>query len=453
MSLKSKIYEKLEEAVNIADPSTIEGTQSLALAASATRNLYEGTDAEDDIYQIGTAGELGFGVATCPPELIPTGWRGLPGHDNPISPNYGNYVDTNGSILVYIPKCYYKWDSNNLYISHRPLSGYVIDRAFINAGKEVNGVFVYKYGGSNSAGVFVSKRWQDPVSTHSNHNPVANINGASENNYGELYQAVKSAGDKYFLTSIFIYSMLARLSYAHGRAAGANYVACAYADKAPFMPKGCLNNALKDYNDSSVTFSPSGYSNCALTGSGEPFAKTTHNGQDSGVADLVGNMWEVASGFICLTSSGADSDTLESDDFLVLKESVDIRSIADDSSSGGAYDSSLYDQLDLSGIVDGNDGWTYFGNGSNQVFPFSTNRSSADYKKVSCGIPLGTGVSSSGTTQFGNDGLYRYLRNEMACLVGAAWSRGSNSGVFAMALNSYRSYSGNGVGGRSSYYV
>ncbi len=453
MSLKSKIYEKLEEAVNIADPSTIEGTQSLALAASATRNLYEGTDVEDDIYQIGTAGELGFGVATCPPELIPAGWRGLPGHDNPISPNYGNYVDVNGSILVYIPKHYYKWDGNDLYISHRPLSGYVIDRAFINAGREVNGVFVYKYGGSNSAGVFVSKRWQDPVSTNSDHNPVANITTCSENNYGELYQACKSAGDKYFLTSIFIYSMLARLSYAHGRAAGRNYVACAYADVEPYFPKGNLNNALKDYNDGSVTFSPSGYSNCALTGSGEPFAKTTHNGQDSGIADLVGNMWEVASGFICLTASGADSDTLESDDFLTLKESVDITAITDDSSDGGAYDIDLYDQLDLTGIVDGNDGWTYFGNGSNAVFGMSTDRSSNAYRRTSCGIPNDEGDSSSGTTQFGNDGLYRYLRNEMACLVGAHWGYGSGSGVFAMNLNYYRTYSGTSVGGRASYYV
>jgi hypothetical protein len=445
MSLKSKTFEKLSNAVDNADESTIEGVEILALAASAIRNLNEGTDLEEDIYKIGTPGEVGFGVATCPAELIPSGWRGLDGHDNIMSPNYGNYIDVNGSILVYIPKHYYKWDGNNLYISDRPLSGYVIDRAFINAGKEINGVFVYKYGGVNVNGIFASKQNLDPVSTYSGHNPVANINGCSENNYGELYQACKSAGSKYFLTSIFIYSMLARLAFAHGKAA-TNQVACAYSDVAPYMPKGNLNNALKDYNDPSVVFTPSGYSNCALTGSGVPFAKTTHNGQDSGVADLVGNMWEVASGFIRYDANG----------FMVLKESVDITAILNDDTTqgnGGAYDIDLYDVIDLSDLISGNDGWIYFGNGSNPVFGMSTDRTSSTYKRTALNIPLSIGVSGSGTTEFGNDGLYRYLLDQMACLCGASWSNSSNAGVFAMTLSYYRTHSSDSVGGRASYIV
>ena len=455
MSLKSKTFEKLSEAVNNADPSTIDGVQILALSASAVKNLNEGTDKENDIYQIGTPGEIGFGVATCPEHLIPGGWRGLPGHDLIISPNYGNYIDTNGSVLVYIPKHYYKYSGNNLEISHRPLSGFVIDRSFINAGKEINGVFIYKYGATNFNGIFASRKGFDPVSTHNDHNPLSTLNGTPPNRYGGLYQAVKTAGKDYYLTSIFNYSMLARLAYAHGKAAGDNYVACAYADKAPFMPKGCLNNALKDYNDSSVTFSPSGYSNCALTGSGEPFAKTTHNGQDCGIADLNGNMWEVASGFTCLTSSGADDEDLSSDDFLVLKESVDIRDIVDDSNTAGtgAYDAGLYDQLDLSGIVDGNDGWVYLGNSTNQVFAMNTNRATADYRKTALGIPTNDGVSSSGTIEFGNDGIYRYLRNEMACLCGGYWGAGSDAGVFTVYLGLFRTNASYYVSGRACVLV
>jgi len=442
MSLKSKIFEKLDNAVENADTNTVDGVQILALCSSTVKNLNEGTDLEDDIYNIGIAGELGFGVATCPNELIPSGWRGLEGHDNIISPNYGNYVDANGSILVYVPKHYYKYDGNTCLISNRALSGYVLDRSFINAGKEINGVFVYKYGASNSNGIFASRKLKDPISTHSDHNPVANINGASENNYGELYQAVKSAGSKYYLTSIFNYSMLARLALSHG-SASSTATACAFTDVAPAMPKGCLGSALRDYNDNSVVFTPSGYSDCGLTGSGEPFAKTTHNGQDCGIADLTGNMWEVASGFI----------RTDDDGFLVLKESVDITSIINDGTSGGAYDVSLYDVVDISDVVSGNDGWTYLGNGSNAVFGMSTDRASTTYKKTALGIGNDTGYSSSGTTQFGNDGLYRYLRNEMACLVGGGWGYSSDAGAFAVNLGGNRTSSSSAVGGRACVLV
>jgi len=294
-------------------------------------------------------------------------------------------------------------------------------------------------------GIFASKKGVDPLSTNAAHNPINSLQNTPSNNYGGLYSAVKTAGSKYFLTSIFIYQMLSRLGYTHGKAASSQ-TACAFMDVNPKMPKGNLNNALADVNDSNVTFTPSGYSNCALTGSGEPFAKTTHNGQDCGVADLTGNMWEVASGFIRTDANG----------FLVLKESVDITSIESDSTTqagGGAYDIDLYDVLDISDLVSANDGWIDLGNGANQVFGMSTDRNSDAYKRTSIGIPLATGVSASGTTEFGNDGIYRYLRNEMACLCGGTWSYSSNAGVFAMHLSHYRTRSYDSTGGRASVFV
>jgi len=203
---------------------------------------------------------------------------------------------------------------------------------------------------------------------------------------------------------------------------------------------------LQMYNDSSVVFTPSGYLNCALTGSGEPFAKTTHNGQESGVADLNGNMWELASGFIRYDANG----------FLVLKESVDITSIMNDSitqAGGGAYDINLYDVIDISDIVSGNDGWTYLGNGSNAVFAMNTDRTTPSYKRTALGIPNATGVSGSGTTEFGNDGLYRYLRNEMACRCCGGWNNSSNAGVFTMAVDATRTDSYYNVGARACVIV
>ena len=237
--------------------------------------------------------------------------------------------------------------------------------------------------------------------------------------------------------------MLARMAKAHGEASTSTS-ACAYIDVNPKMPKGCNNNALADVNDTSVTFVGSGYSNCANTGSGEPFAKTTHNGQACGIADLNGNMYELGSGFIRMDAEG----------FLVLKESVDITAIVNDGTGEtGAYNTALYDVIDISDVVSGNTAWTYYGNASNQVFDFSTDRNSTAYKRTAIGIPLASGVSGSGTTEFGNDGLYRYLRNEMACLCGLYWSGASLAGAFAVALSDYRAVSSYSRGGRASLFA
>lgn len=446
MSLKSKTFEKLADAVEYADANTVEGVQILSLAASAVKNLNEGTDVAEDVYKLGSPGDIGFGVSTAREEdyqsanLIP-----LPGHDDILSANYGNYMHMkSGAILVYIPKHYFKIDANTFSYSDTAKAGYALDRTFINSGTEKNGIFISKFGGTNNNSVFSSQRYKDPVSTNSAHNPISNLDGTPSNTYGGLYAAVKTMDSKAFLTAAYIYQMLARMAKAHGEAATSS-AACAYIDVNPKMPKGNLANALKDVNDSSVTFVSSGYSNCALTGSGEPFAKTTHNGQECGIADLNGNMWEVASGFIRTDANG----------FLVLKESVDITSITNDSATqggGGAYDIDLYDVLDISDIVNSNNGWTYLGNASNQVFGFSTDRNTDDYKRTSFGIPLETGVSGSGTTEFGNDGLYRYLRNEMACMVGGHWSDSSNAGAFAMTLSVDRTNASDFTGGRASVY-
>ena len=436
-TLIEAIYEKVNE---LSASGSAKDIAYILKALEDTSDLYNA-----EAYKIGTVGEIGFGVAVCPDDLLPDGFIGLSGYKDITSPNYGNYIDANGSVLVYIPKHYYKFVGNDIYISSQPLSGYVLDRSFINASKEKNGIFVYKYGASNIDGIFGSKAFQDPLSTNSAHNPINVLNNTPSNTYGGLYSAVKSAGSEYFLTPIFVYTMLARLALAHGKAATST-AACAYIDVNPKMPKGNLANALRDVNDSSCTFTSSGYSNCALTGSGEPFAKTTHNGQDCGIADLNGNMWEVASGFI----------RTDTDGFLVLKESVDITSILTDSTTqaaGGAYDIDLYDVIDISDLVNANDGWTYLGNSTEQVFGMSTDRTTDAYKRTALGIPLATGVSGSGTTEFGNDGIYRYLRSDMACQCGGSWSYSSDAGAFAMTLSSYRAYSSFYTGARACVFA
>jgi hypothetical protein len=110
-----------------------------------------------------------------------------------------------------------------------------------------------------------------------------------------------NAGSVFFCCSKYIYAALALLSLAHGQAATGT-TACAWYHATYNFPKGCNNNALGDTNDGTVAYESDGYSNCGKTGSGTPFAKTTHNGQACGVADLNGLMYEISLGVTCIAT-------------------------------------------------------------------------------------------------------------------------------------------------------
>lgn len=407
---------------------------------------HESYATQNDLYKIGVPGAIGFGVGAIPLSQIPAGMFPMEGHYDKTSANYGNIIDATGSQMVAIPKFYYKIVGNQFLISSVQYADYVIHRMFINADVEIDYVLVDKYTCGNVSGVFTSRAGLDPCSTHINHNPIGNLNNTPANNYGGLYTAVKTRSTEHYLTSKFIYSALAMLSKAHSDAATIS--TCAFNDIAPYLPKGCNNNALADINDSSVTYEASGYLNCGKTGAITNFAKTTHNGQACGIADLNGNMYEVASGFTRYNSLG----------FLSLKESTDIRAIMNDSTiqgAGGAYDSDLYDVVELSDfIADTETGsWQKIGNAEEQVFSMSTDRTSNDYKKTMLGIPNLSASSSNGTTEFGNDGIYRYLRDQLACPCGLSWKDGANAGVFAMHLYDDRNRSNDFVGARASFLI
>ena len=400
-----------------------------------------------DIYSLGQPGEMGFGVATARPEwLAPLGLTALDGHDRKTSPNYGNYMHmASGAILVCIPKHYYKITNNIFQFRDTLEAGFVIDRSFLNGDGlggtiELPAIFVAKYGLTKNGTKASAERYKDPLSCAAAHNPISALDGTPTNTQGGFYKAVKTLDVKAILTPIFHYTMLARLAKAHGQAS--SIYACAYVDIKPLQPKGNNNNALGDTNDANVVYTTSGYSNCGLTGSGVPFAKTTHNGQACGVADLNGNMWEVASGFIRTTANG----------FLVFKDTVDIRILTDDGTGAtGAYNIAHYDPIDLSSVIGAQNAWTYFGNANNQVFGFSTDKNTATYKQTSIGIPLAAGIG--GTVEFGNDGLYRHLVDQLSVLGGGRWDDTSGAGVFCVSLGNVRSNSYDGVGGRASFLV
>ena len=279
---------------------------------------------------IGVPGTAGFGVGICPSP--PAGFSPLPGTTDPLSDNYGNYQFSDGSVMCWIPAFYLRLghSSNPTYavygvnsISIKPLSaypteaeanadGFYLHRAFVNAGANQLGVFRDKYDCSLNGTIASSIKNGVPMVSGPATGQVgfsgATANGQTPvNAYCGALQAAKSRGAKFFPESVFIASMLASLSLAHAQAStSATY--CAWYDSTGVknFPKGNNSNSLRDGDDTSVAFTSAGVAACpafALTGSGSPFSKTTHNGQACGVSDVAGNIWKINLGMTCLAAA------------------------------------------------------------------------------------------------------------------------------------------------------
>lgn len=276
---------------------------------------------------IGTPGAQGFGVGICP--TLPPGFSTLAGTTDHASANYGNYQYSDRSVMVWIPAFYMRigstsspryatyganaidilpdsaYTSETIAASH----GYYRHRAFVNAGANQPGVFVDKYQCSNNAGTASSIALGMPLTSAAatGNSPFSGLTGAPTDAYYGAIVAAKTRGSRFFVTSMYIYDAISRLATAHAQAATSTTY-CAWHDTAGVTsyPKGNNNSALKDVDDTSVTYTASGASGTpllALTGSGTPFAKTTHNGQACGVADINGNVWEIAIGMSSIAAT------------------------------------------------------------------------------------------------------------------------------------------------------
>lgn len=281
---------------------------------------------------IGIAGQMGFGVGICPVDDLPTNMTPMAGHDVLGNDNYGNYQFTDGSVMVWVPKFYYKITTLAIDIKGvdtyattalANAAGYALHRAFIDGGAEKSGFFVDKYMCSkvaNGAGYTAASIKNGlPLSSVAAHNPFSGLTGGADYYYSAIDLAHRrdgvngavNASSIFFCTSKFIYGALAMLSMAHGQAATST-TNCAWYLTDKNYPKGCNNNALKDTDDTTVIWETDGYSNCGKTGSagygggaGNVFAKSTHNGQNCGIADLNGLMYEIAIGATCIATTKA----------------------------------------------------------------------------------------------------------------------------------------------------
>jgi len=284
---------------------------------------------------IGTPGTFGFGVGLAEDGYLDANWTLE--SDQVLDAGYANYEHTDGGTFCCIPKFYYRigHPDNPTYatfgvnsidvrgtdvfssVIEANLAGYALSRAHIDGNYIKPFVMEAKYMASKKAKgagyIAASVKNGNPISMHADHNPIAELTACSDNRYYEVINACKGvtgengafdADSPFFCTSRFVYAALAMLSLAHGQAVAHN-TACAWYDASGVInfPKGCNNNALGDTNDSTVSYVSDGYSNCGKTGSGVPFAKTTHNGQACGVADLNGLMYEISLGVTCIATT------------------------------------------------------------------------------------------------------------------------------------------------------
>lgn len=434
---------------------------------------------------IGTQGGQGFGVGEYPHSL-PSGFSALSGTGDPASANYGNYQYSDGSIMVFVPLFYYRigHTSSPRYATYglnavdivgietfaseaaANAAGYALHRAFKDGGSVKSGFFVDKYLASKNGSTSCrSVKDGVPISlttstSYTNSNGMVTSEGTCTGILADAVLLSRSRGVGTFnVASIFMYDALATLSLAHGQAS-TSATHCAWYDATNNFPKGCNNGSLADANDSSVTFVTAGDSGTTAkpkTGSGTPFAKTTHNGQACGVADLNGSMYQVMLGVTSPGSSAADTAQVANGNAYVLKTSIALSSLragwngTNDAWGDATNLATKYDLISGFFPWGSTAGWVYFGNGSNQVFSGAT--SGTSYLRKCCGVQETTaGASASGTNQFGADGCYQYNVANLFPLASGYLSDAASAGVFSRSWSVSRSLSNTFFGFRAAAY-
>lgn len=419
------------------------------------------------VNDIGVAGGQGFGVGIAP--QLPNGMVALGGTNDPASGNYGNYKYTDGSIMVWVPAFFYKFGtgSNGLAVNQidvKPFTayvsvasaaaaGYALHRAFYDGGQIKAGFFIDKFGVSNNGGVASSIRFGNPLSSNSTHNPFSGLTGAPSNTYGGAFAVSKTRGADFFPCSRFQRAALAVLVQAHAYASTNTAFNAWYLVGANF-PKGNNSNALSDTNDTLLAFQSDGFPNAAKCGSGSILAKTTHNGQECGVADVSGNLWDITAG---LTYGTATAGT----GYYVLKTSVAMKTLtggntlATDVFGATGMDAN-YDYAGTSfGYASASGGVRThrFGNGANQVLSEAT--SGLNWQMAGLGLPTDTGASVAGTTGYGQDFMLDAGPSpaELCPLSGGNWVGGSGAGVWTLFLDGARSASNSSAGCRLGLYL
>lgn len=409
------------------------------------------------VNHIGVAGQQGFGAGIAP--TLPAGFNKLYGTEDPASDTYGNYQFSDSSIMVYVPAFFYKYGTgtNGLALNVADIkafayfdsvatanaAGYALHRAFYNGGSIRPGFFYDKYkcslngtvASSVKNGIVLTSAVRGGLTTAVFASCTGNGQTPANAFFGTI-AAAKSRGNQFFPHTQFMRGALALLSLAHGSASIGTAYNAWYSSGATNFPKGNNNNALGDANDASIAYVSDGngtYPGCGRTGSANFFAKTTHNGQPCGVADINGLVWDIEP--FGVTSNGLN--------YFLLNTAVDVAAIT----AGNTLATDAWGATGLAAMYT-DLGATYeslTASNSNKIFGsaaqvLSSATSGSAWGMAGAGVPLLAGVG--GSNQFGSDFMFDARPNELCVLSGATWTGSSVAGPWARHFDVVRSSSG-----------
>jgi len=414
-----------ERLTTIINASTV--LEDIAYASKALNKLEVSEDdiADSEVYSIGTAGQIGFGVSALRADEVPAGYTLPTGHADRLSPNYGLVIDPAGSYMRFIREFWFRWNGNVAEVRSQEEAGFAKHEAFrhctIGFLRDTTHVSLLDVG----AGIVPIARPNNPPATAIT---VDSLSGVSTGLQSMVSGIKTYRSTSHHLESLFEANALAVLAKAHSDASPSEFEA-AWMDVAPYLPKGNNSGALSDSADSTLTFTSGGdeiVPQSALTASGSNLAKTTHNGQACGVADVNGNLRRANIGVVHYGTTGSI--------FNILKTDVNPNDITE-----STIFTDLYDGVDLSSLVSGNLGDRRLGLNTEQVFSTSQaiTNDEEDFRFTCAGFPLSTGVSQAGTTAFGNDSIYCWRTNYMIPAAGGTYDSGNNAGVFDVYLRTF----------------
>jgi len=310
---------------------------------------------------------------------------------------------------------------------------------------------------SSNTNKAVSVKNGNPIglTTSSEYAPSSAMTGCT----GILADAVtlsRARGNGWNNTSVFMVGAVAMLSLAHAQMSS-SVTNCAWYNATYNFPKGCNNGSKADVNDNSVTWSVSPDTAAkGLTGSASTFAKSTHNGQNSGIADVNGLMRQVALGMTNYGTSATASDQIETNTIYVLKKTSYLKDLTagwDGATDAWGNTTNLATRYDVVTSPVTVSDWvgSKWGNGSNQVLSSETTGVAHDL----CGfLPKDEeAVTSDGANQFGVDYIYRHNRMNQYIVTAGGWYESASTGVFYRRLSNYRSIGGYDVCFRAAAYV
>lgn len=326
---------------------TISGKNDSEVERSALVKITVGTG--ENRYRQPEQGEPGFGVGIAPLYLLNKYNLRPVDPDNVANPNhnkFGNYKDEHDNILVWIPKLYFYYDNSDSVVElargkthddvdiwllrastiYKP--GYFLDRCFINAGKEIDGIFLDKYNISFSGddlnlprsvagGVAGGKELitGKTVKLYDDGDSTVQVVSPAEHNKYYVYNLPKNRGKDYSYADYFVYQLLHRIAISsyHG------YILKGIESTHPWYsnyqnyPQPIMLESLT--NDSYIKIVP--YEGTQIQAyksggtKGEEFYKyISHNGCNCGVVDIHGH-WTSVPGIIEKPTNNAGSSVKE----------------------------------------------------------------------------------------------------------------------------------------------